>query len=236
MSFLSRSAAWHWHSHVLLTSSVDGILFSTWEYGTGCLLIGTSASSPWSWFLLFFFLVSSYLWVTGIKYQWVHWQHVVSISRVSVPSPTLRCSPWGSEVLGASAHAGCQCEPDCVRPRPHEAVQIPEEPLHLRLLPLPLAVCVISFFQNNRIMSLGLQILKQMSNTHNSISEFLSLSLSYLPFLIFSRPVNSSQYHASGCHLAKPGCCHLGDYSRSPGANGQCCQSIQAAPRRQPDA
>lgn len=70
-----------------------------------------------------------------------------------------------------------------------------------------------------------------------SLSSHLVLScFHFLPLPLPSWPVNSSQYHASGCHLAKPGCGHTGEQCRPSGTDGQCSQSSQAAPGRQPNA
>lgn len=57
-------------------------------------------------------------------------------------------------------------------------------------------------------------------------SAHLSRVLKYcLILLCFFCLVTSTQYDASGCHFAKPGCCHHGGQRRSSATNRQCCES-----------
>lgn len=127
----------------ILTCFVDSVWFSAGEYGTGYLHIGTNSFSPWSWFWLFFFLVSNLL-NTGDRYQITLIDSLWSASVVFLPA--LRRSTRGAEVLRTRAHAGCQSEPKCVWPCPYEAVQSPEESLHIWFLSFPLAVRVIFIY------------------------------------------------------------------------------------------
>lgn len=131
------------HSECPFNLLLGGDGFSAGEYGTGSVLIGTNASLLWSWSLLFSFWVSNR--------QWVKTQSGVTISFYRINCITLpipRCSSRGAEILWSRAHARRHGEPQCVRPCAHEAVQSPEEPLHLRLLSLPLAVSVTALYNH----------------------------------------------------------------------------------------
>lgn len=123
MSFLCRSTVYY----VTLTVSlyfVGGVQFSTGEYGTGYLHTGTNASLLWSWFLLFFSLVSNLLlWVTEPEH-WVDWQDVVSPAQSASVMPL---SPLPDAVREVQKYSG---------PEPmHDAVVNPNlyDNVHMKL-------------------------------------------------------------------------------------------------------
>lgn len=78
---------------VFLTYFPDGVWFSTGEYGTGYLLIGTNAFLLWSWFLLFFSLVSNVLWVRDNLLWVTDWGHVVHTAQAAPVMILPSCSP-----------------------------------------------------------------------------------------------------------------------------------------------
>lgn len=66
-----------------------------------------------------------------------------------------RCCTRGAQVLRAWASAWCQSKPECLWPCAHEAVQSSEEPVHIWLLSLSLAVSVFVFIQDLIIILLN---------------------------------------------------------------------------------
>lgn len=136
---------------VPLACYAAGIWFSAGEYGSGCLHTGTNASSPWLWFWSFFYWVSVNDWLCPRR------QHHFTLLLV------LRCCTRGAQVLWAWASAWRQSKPECLWPCAHEAVQSSEEPVHIWLLSLSLAVSVFVVMQKLII------ILLNCSLTHSFI-------------------------------------------------------------------